>query len=198
MTLLVRGQKTTRLTNKVRFFWGKRRKCSPPRNLAVEMGRRSARGESGTLRIGFFYGGNGPDVAAIIKNFRRLHPGVRVSVTDVLPGLQTKALLDGVIDVGFTRPLETPFDQLLRSQLLYLDALVAVFRAHRPVNLKSLALERFVFVAREIRSIALWENSGAVRERGLLGADCRNRRGMGERHDARRSRPRESLFSPAI
>ena len=118
------------------------------------MVRRSARGESGTLRIGFFYGGNGPDVPALIKDFRRLRPGVRVSVMDVLPGMQTKALIDGLIEVGFTRPLETPFDQILRSQLLYMDPLVAVVPkghpcAHEPVNLKSLARERFVLVARE-------------------------------------------------
>jgi DNA-binding transcriptional LysR family regulator len=152
--LLVRGQKSLRLTDQGAIFLEEAKKVLAAADQAVEMARRSARGESGTLKIGFFYGGNGPDVPAIIKDFRHLHPGVRVSVADVLPGLQTQALIDGVIDVGFTRPLETPFDQILRSQLLYLDPLVAVFpkghpRAHGPVNLRSLALERFVFVARE-------------------------------------------------
>jgi DNA-binding transcriptional LysR family regulator len=121
---------------------------------AVEITRRSARGEVGTLNIGFFNGGTGPDVPAIIKDFRRLHPGVRVAVTDVLPGLQSNALIEGTLDVGFTRPLETPFDQLLRAELLYLDPLVAVLPKDHPlvrgpVNLKSLARERFVLVARE-------------------------------------------------
>jgi DNA-binding transcriptional LysR family regulator len=115
---------------------------------------RSARGEIGTLNIGFFNGGTGPDVPAIIKKFRRMYPGVRVGVADMLPGLQSNALMDGTLDVGFTRPLETPFDQLLHSELLYLDPLVAVLpkdhpHARGPVNLKSLAGERFVLVARE-------------------------------------------------
>jgi len=72
----------------------------------------------------------------------------------MVPGSQSNALIDGTLDVGFTRPLETPFDQLLRSELLYLDPLVAVFPkshplARAPLNLKTLARERFVLVARE-------------------------------------------------
>jgi DNA-binding transcriptional LysR family regulator len=72
----------------------------------------------------------------------------------MLPGSQSDALIEGVLDVGFTRPLETPFDQLLRSEVLYQDPLVAVFPKGHPLargrlNLKSLARERFVLVARE-------------------------------------------------
>lgn len=154
VTLLVRGKKATRLTEQGEVFLAEARKVLAAADHAVEMARRSARGESGTLRIGFFYGGNSPDIPAIIKDFRRLYPGVRVSVADVLPGVQTRSLIDGGIDVGFTRPLETPFDQMLRSELLYKDPLVAVVpkghsAAHGPVHLKSLARERFVLVARE-------------------------------------------------
>jgi DNA-binding transcriptional LysR family regulator len=152
--LLVRGQQKTRLTPQGEVFVVEARKALAAADQAVETVRRSARGEIGTLNIGFFNGGTGPDVPAIIKDFRRLHPGVRVSVTDMVPGLQSSALVEGGIDVGFTRPLETPFDQLLSSELLYLDRLVAVLpkddpRARGSVNLKNLAGERFVLVARE-------------------------------------------------
>src|SRR5579863_1386271 len=152
--LLIRGQQKTRLTLQGEVFLSEAKKTLAAADHAVETVRRSARGEIGTLNIGFFNGGTGPDVPAIIKDFRRLHPGVRLSVVDMVPGLQSNALIDGSLDVGFTRPLETPFDQLLRSELLYLDPLVAVFpkdhpRARGPVNLKSLARERFVLVARE-------------------------------------------------
>jgi DNA-binding transcriptional LysR family regulator len=152
--LLVRGQQKTGLTPPGEIFLSEAKKVLAAADRAVETTRRSARGEIGTLNIGFFNGGTGPDVPAIIKDFRRLYPGVHVAVTDILPGLQSNALVEGTLDVGFTRPLETPFDQLLRSQLLYLDPLVAVLpkdhpRAREPVNLKSLARERFVLVARE-------------------------------------------------
>jgi DNA-binding transcriptional LysR family regulator len=152
--LLIRGQQKTRLTLQGEVFLHEAKKVLATAEGAVEITQRSARGEIGTLNIGFFNGGTGPDVPAIIKKFRRMHPGVRVTVADVLPGLQSTALIAGTLDVGFTRPLETPFDQLLGSELLYLDPLVAVLprdhpHARGPVNLKSLARERFVLVARE-------------------------------------------------
>lgn len=152
--LLVRGGQKTRLTLQGEVFWAEAKKVLAAADHAIETARRSARGEIGTLNIGFFNGGTGADVPAIIKDFRRLHPGVRVSVVDMVPGLLSNALVDGTLDVGFTRPLETPYDQLLRSELLYRDPLVAVFPqghplARGPLNLKSLARERFVLVARE-------------------------------------------------
>jgi DNA-binding transcriptional LysR family regulator len=154
VALLVRGQRKPRLTLQGEVFLVEAKKVLAAADHSVETARRSARGEIGTLNIGFFNGGTGADVPAIIKEFRRLHPGVRVSVVDMLPGFQSNALIGGTLDVGFTRPLETPFDQLLRSEMLYLDPLVAVFPkghplARGPLNLKRLARERFVLVARE-------------------------------------------------
>lgn len=152
--LLVRGQQSTGLTPPGEVFLTEAKKLLAAADQAMETARRAARGEIGTLRIGFFNGGTGSDIPAIIKDFRQLHPHVRVSVVDMVPGLQANALAEGIIDIGFTRPLETPLDQLLRSELLYLDRLVAVFPKEHPyarerVNLKNLARERFVLVARE-------------------------------------------------
>ncbi|SRR5579883_1251324 len=152
--LLVRGQQKTTLTMPGEIFLKEARKVLSAADHAIETAQRAARGEIGTLTVGFFNGGTGSDVPAIIKNFRRLHPDVRVSVVDMVPGLQSPSLVNGTIDVGFTRPLETPFDQLLRSEPLYMDRLVAVFPkdhplARKPVDLRKLAGEPFVLVARE-------------------------------------------------
>ncbi|MBZ5604726.1 MAG: LysR family transcriptional regulator [Acidobacteriia bacterium] len=152
--LLVRGQQKTTLTLPGEIFLREAKRVLEAAGQAVETAQRAARGEIGTLTVGFFNGGTGSDVPSIIKKFRRLHPGVRVSVADMVPGLQSTALVNGTMDVGFTRPLETPFDQLLRSELLYQDPLVAVFPkdhplARMPVDLRRLAREPFVLVARE-------------------------------------------------
>jgi DNA-binding transcriptional LysR family regulator len=152
--LLIRGQQKTTLTIPGEIFLKEARKILTAADQAVETAQRAARGEIGTLAIGFFNGGTGSDVPAIIKDFRRLHPDVRVSVADMVPGLQSPALVSGSLDIGFTRPLEMPFDQLLRSELLYEDPLVAVLpkehpMARHPVDLRKLAEERFVLVARE-------------------------------------------------
>jgi DNA-binding transcriptional LysR family regulator len=152
--LLVRGQQKTTLTPAGEVFLDEARKTLAAADHAIETAQRASRGEIGTLSVGFFNGGTGNDVPAIIKNFRLLRPDVRVTVADMVPGLQSPAMVNGNMDVGFTRPLETPFDQLLRSELLYLDPLVAVFPKDHPlageaVDLRSLARERFVLVARE-------------------------------------------------
>jgi len=152
--LLIRGQHKTMLTIPGEMFFREAQKVLAAAERAVETAQRATRGEIGTLTIGFFNGGPGSEVPAIIKSFRRLHPGVHVSVVDMVPGLQATALVDGAIDIGFTRPLETPFDQLLRSELLYEDPLVAVLPkdhrlARKPVDLRKLAGERFVLVAPE-------------------------------------------------
>jgi DNA-binding transcriptional LysR family regulator len=152
--LLDRRQQKVRLTGQGEVFLIEAKKVLAAADHAVDMAQRSGRGEIGTLKIGFFPAGTGPDVPAIIKNFRRLYPGVRVSVHDLYPGQQTRALLDGVIDVGFTRPVETPLDQLVWSELLYWDPMMAVFPKDHPlgrgrVDLKSLAREPFVMVAQE-------------------------------------------------
>src|SRR3984885_8318694 len=115
--LLVRGRQKTRLTPHGAVFLTEAKKVLAAAENAVDMARRSSRGEIGTLTIGFFNGGTGAEVPSVIKTFRRRHPGVRVSVVEMIPSEQSDALVSGIIDVGFTRPLEPPFDQLLSSEL---------------------------------------------------------------------------------
>lgn len=152
--LLVRGRQKIRLTAQGEVFLAEARKVLAGAAYAVEMAQRSQRGEIGTLRIGFFNGGTGTLVPRIIRDFRRRHPGVRVSLTELVPTLQSKALIDGTLDIGFTRPLDPDFQQHLRSELLYIDPIVVVLPKHHrlapgPVDLRSLSGERFVLVARE-------------------------------------------------
>jgi DNA-binding transcriptional LysR family regulator len=118
------------------------------------------------LNVGFFNGGTGTLVPAIMRDFRKRHPGVRVAVYELLPNQQSEALLTGVIDVGFTRPLDPPFDTLLETELLYPDPLVAVLPkdhhlAHGPVDVRQLAGEKFVLVERD-SSTALFDKIIAV------------------------------------
>jgi DNA-binding transcriptional LysR family regulator len=155
--LLVHGRQKVQLTPHGEVFLAEARRVLAGAAYAVEMAQRSYRGEIGTLRIGFFNGGTGTMVPKIIRDFRRRHPGVRVSLAEMVPSLQSNALVDGTLDIGFTRPLDPGFNSHLQSELLYLDPLVAVLpKNHRlapgPVNLRSLSIERFVMVARETSS----------------------------------------------
>jgi DNA-binding transcriptional LysR family regulator len=152
--LLIRGRQRIRLTPHGEVFLAEAKKVLAGASQAVEAAQCSLRGEIGTLKIGFFSGGTSTLVPKLIKDFRRRHPGIRVSLSEMVPSVQQRALMDGTLDVGFTRPLHPPFDQHLRSEPLYRDRLVAVMPkgyalAKAPVDLRALAGERFVLVARE-------------------------------------------------
>lgn len=152
--LLNRGGHAIELTPHGEIFLEEARKVLAASDRAVEMAQRSARGEIGTISLGFFNGGTGTLVPRIVRNFRRRYPGVRVSIVEMTPLRQSQALANGTLDVGFTRPLDPPFDTQLRSEVLHPDPLIAVLpRGHRqaggPVDLRALAGEPFVLIARE-------------------------------------------------
>ena len=110
-------------------------------------------GQVGSLAIGFFHWGSGGFFPSIIREFRRLHPKVKLTLIEMLTYEQMDALETGKIDLGFTRPLEPPYDRILRSELLLNDPIVvAMPRDHPlapgPVRMSDLAAERFVMSER--------------------------------------------------
>jgi len=152
--LLDRGR-NTRLTAQGRVFLEEAQKTLASADRAVDLTRRSLLGQEGALAIGFFLWGAGGFFASIIREYRKLHPQVKLTLIDMHAATQIEALKTGKIDVGFTRPLEPPHDRMLRSELLYRDPIVAVMPkdhplAGAPVNIKALAHERFVTCDRQV------------------------------------------------
>jgi DNA-binding transcriptional LysR family regulator len=156
--LLVRGQRQTRLTPQGRAFVEEAKKTLAQADRAAELARRAMLGQQGSLAIGFFLWGAGSFFASIIRDYRKLHPGVQLSLHEMHHQAQLPALLDGRIDVGFTRPPEPPYDAILQSELLYNDPIVALLPhdhplAHAPVELAVLAAERFVMCERAVTPV---------------------------------------------
>jgi DNA-binding transcriptional LysR family regulator len=154
-TLLDRGQRPTRLTVQGEVFLEEARKTLVAADRAVELTQLSMQGQVGTLAIGFFLWGAGGFFARIIREYRRLYPDVRLSLFEMHTSVQMEALLSGQIDVGFTRPLEPPFDRTLKSELLYQDPVVVALPRDHPlagaaVDVKLLAAERFVMCDRAV------------------------------------------------
>lgn len=152
---LLNRKRQVSLTPAGEIFLGEARKVLAAADHAIEVTQRSARGETGPLTIGFLVWATGRFFAPIIREFRRLYPGVRVSLMEMTPAQQSEALLSGSIDIGFTRPLQSPYDRLLRSETLYVDPLIAVLPAdHRlanhPLRLQELADEPFVVCDRSL------------------------------------------------
>jgi DNA-binding transcriptional LysR family regulator len=170
--LLNRSQQRVSLTPAGEIFLEEARKVLADATRAVDRARRSARGEIGSLRIGFLVWGASTFLPGMIREFRKQQPGVRVSLVEMLPADQSEALARGTLDVGFTRPLQPPWAAQLRSESLYFDPLIAVLPVdHRlakaPLALRELADEPFVICEREISPTLFDRITGLCAEAGF-------------------------------
>ncbi|MGD0442367.1 MAG: LysR family transcriptional regulator [Edaphobacter sp.] len=153
--LLKRASGRTRLTPHGQLFLAEARKTLLAADRAVEVTRRSLLGQVGSLSIGFFLWGAGGFFARIIRGYRKLHPGIKLSLHEMRTPEQMEALATGKIDVAFARPLEPPFDRTMRAELLYRDPVVVVLpRNHplagKPISINALVAERFVLCDRQM------------------------------------------------
>ena len=151
--LFDRRERRARLTAHGQVFLEEARRTLAAAERAREAALRSARGEVGTLTIGFFVGGTDSMFPKLIRAFREHSPGVRVALVELTPTEQHEALLSGAIDIGFTRALQSPQDDQLRAERFYVEPLVVALPAgHRlarqPVAMRQLATERFVIAQR--------------------------------------------------
>ena len=154
VTLLKRGQRTTQLTEEGTVFFEEAQKVLAAAEHAIETTRQTALGLEGSLTIGFFLWGAGRFFSRLIREYRKLHPNIRLTLVEMLRNAQMDALTNGRIDVGFTRPLEPPYDRTLKSELLFEDPIVAVMPVDHPlaaarVNVRSLADQAFVMMERD-------------------------------------------------
>jgi len=153
--LLNRSSGPTRLTPQGQLFLAEARKTLAAADRALEITQRSLIGQVGSLSIGFFLWGAGGFFARIIREYRKLHPDIKLSLYEMRTPEQMEALISGKIDIAFARPLEPPFDQTLRAELLYRDpVVVALPRDHplagKPISIESLATERLVLCDRQM------------------------------------------------
>ena len=152
--LFTRSSRRTGLTPTGELFLKEARRILADSEKAVEIARRAQRGEIGTLNIGFFAGSVGVNFPRLIRGFRKQHPGVRLSLVEMTSTRQWQALVDGEIDVGFTRRVEPEFRTELVSELIHQDPINAIVPkdhpvAPGPVDVRDLAGESFVLSSRE-------------------------------------------------
>lgn len=151
--LLNRTGRQVRLTPMGTVFLEEAKKTLLAAERAVEITRSTMRGESGTLSIGFFLWGAGGFFPRIIREYRRRHPGIRLSLQEMHANEQVKALEAGQLDLGLTRPPDASAARVLQSELLFRDPVVVAVRpdhsfAGRGVTPAELASERLVMAER--------------------------------------------------
>lgn len=172
--LFDRSERRARLTTHGTLFLKEAQRTLAAADRAVEAARYSARGEIGTLTIGFFVGGTDAYFPRLIRNFRQHSPGVRVSLTEMAPPQQHDALIAGTIDIGFTRALQSPASSSLRAERFFVEPLLAALPTDHPLarnpstalDMRHLATCPFVMTQRESspilfdRIIALCRDAG--------------------------------------
>lgn len=151
--LLVRDQRSVKLSAEGAIFLEEAKRTLAQAETAVAAAQRAARGEMGTLSIGFLGSATFSFLPMILRKYRQQCPGVKLSLYEMGPLRQQQALLEGRIDVGFTRlPLQE--DTKFAVKTLYDDPLLAVLpRGHKnerdnPIRLRDLAKDPFVMFHR--------------------------------------------------
>src|SRR5215470_12812687 len=148
--LLNRTKRTVQLTTAGAAFLGEAEQILRHAKEAAQIARRAARGEVGSLGIGFFGAASSPFLSSLVQSYRQKFPGVQLRLHEMTPDQQLAAFDDGRIDLGFSRRLPPDRRAEFEEENVYTDELgIALCRMHRlagqkVVCLKSLADEPFV------------------------------------------------------
>jgi DNA-binding transcriptional LysR family regulator len=130
--LFTRKTRSVALTHVGRRFLEEARATIRLADQAELVGRQAARGETGSIAIGYIFSAAcGGMVSASIAEFSALHPDVSFDTRRLATIPQMKALIDGTLDIGFTR-LPDRYPTGLAGFLIERQSLCAVMpESHR-------------------------------------------------------------------
>lgn len=150
-SLFNRGRHGTELTELGKLFIDEARAVIRQADMALERGRRAARGEIGMLSIGFGVS-TLTLVPHIISQFRQLLPDVEIKLRNMSTSSQIEALRTGRIHIGFVRmPVETDFNQLhIHDEHLVLVVPTSQYKNNHNVTLSSLKHSPFIMLSRNL------------------------------------------------
>jgi len=139
---------------------------------AEMVGRQAARGQTGSIAVGFILSaGFSGLVATTLIKFRKVHPDVSFTMLRMLTFAQFKALSDGSLDVGFAQaPQRYPYG--LTGFIISRQSFWAVLpeghhlAAHKQVTPDMLADEGFVTVSLDMET-GSWQNMAAASPPGV-------------------------------
>ncbi len=137
-------------------------------------GARVAKGQSGTLAVGFYESliARYPGVARSFREFRGAHPGVELRLNAINPAHGIDALLRGEIDAAFVFNVNIESDQIRNLFIGSESWIVAIPQGHplatrEPLLLSDLRAEPFIWSRRELNPISHDELIAACRSAGF-------------------------------
>lgn len=90
-----------------------------------------ADGKKGLLRIGYMSSACAHFLPQLLRRFGEQEPGVEVQIYEMTAAQQLHAFSEGTIDIGFSRPVESGYEGLIRSRHLLDDPIcLAVSDTH--------------------------------------------------------------------
>ncbi len=156
--LFRRNQREVALTPQGILFWDEAREILLRADRAVELVKKSSKGEAGKLSIGLCGPVTASFLPALIQRFRTKFPGVTVSLKERVPSEQVDALVNREIDVGFTRGVAGGLKHLVHQHLLFREPVVVALPTEHP-----LAIETTIPVtALASRRLLLYERKNAT------------------------------------
>src|SRR6266699_4694471 len=121
--LLLRTKRTVQLTAAGTAFLHEAEKILRHAIEAGQVARRVARGEVGSLGIGFFGTASGPFLPSLVQAYRQKFPDVQLNLYELTPDQQLAAFDDGRIDLGFSRKLPPDRRAEFEEENVYMDEL---------------------------------------------------------------------------
>jgi DNA-binding transcriptional LysR family regulator len=121
---------------------------------AIEIGRKTSRGELGQISIGFVGSATYNILPSILQQFRDRYPQVRIELHELTTDRQLIWLHEGRIDIGLMRPPIIEPD--VSSQVIFQESLVVALPVTHQlatmatIDLASLATEPFILFPRQL------------------------------------------------
>ena len=121
---------------------------------AIDIGRKTSRGELGQISIGFVGSATYNILPVMLQQFRDRYPNVRIELHELTTDRQLIWLREGRIDLGLIRP--PIVDRDLVSQVIFQESLVIALPIGHTlasvdaIDLKLLATEPFILFPRQL------------------------------------------------
>ena len=155
VTLFRRKQRDVVLTPEGSAFFDEAREILMRANRAIDIALRASKGQAGRLTVGLC----GPVTAGClpkaIRLFRKQFPGVSLAIREYAPSEQVDALLDGRIDMGFSRGVAAKVKHLLTHELLFREPVIVALPKGHPlteydaISVRQLTSESLILFCRE-------------------------------------------------
>ncbi len=121
---------------------------------AIDIGRKTSRGELGQISIGFVGSATYNILPVMLQKFRDRYPNVRIELHELTTDRQLVWLREGRIDLGLIRPPIVERD--LVSQAIFQESLVVALHINHPlamldtIEISLLAAEPFILFPRQL------------------------------------------------